>query len=152
MIRFTNCRILFFFATCYTLTTACVRDKSDSRDIVIKNSSAQSIYSILSPDDTMFGLGHYEEFREGSRGAQPGFEFHFSEIRPGMSDYQHDAPMSWEVFFEKTPDKSIRIYIVNYDLVKKFGWKKIFNEKIFTKKIKISKEELDKKQWEIEIK
>jgi hypothetical protein len=125
----------------------------DTRDLAVYNKSRRSIYSICSKTDDMFGSGWYDEFkwREEQRDKKKNkrFRFVFEEILPNTKVENNDVPQTWDSYFDKIPDKKLRVFIVTKDSVDKYGWYRIFKDTIYNKKYLLTLEDLDKQNWEI---
>ena len=126
-----------------TLIVSCM-DYYDSEQLSISNKSKSTIFSIISPNDNIAGSSFYSENAYHT--------FHFEPIKPNQKIENHDRPRDWKSYFEKIPDKKIRIFIVEQDSVVKYGWKKIFEKQLFSKKYMLLLSELEKNHWEVQFK
>jgi len=132
------------------LLSNCIIDKLDSRNITVINNSKDTIYSIISPSDDMFGSGYYDEFKQGSdyQYTPAAFKMEFSPIAPFDQVEPHDRPRFWDNYF-KEHDKMVRVFIVKKGTVNKSGWHKIFNESQYDEKYLLSEKQLDSCSWKI---
>lgn len=136
------------------LLFSCILHRTDNRQLIVKNNSDKTIYSILSPDDKIGSSGYYDEFMQDENydynKDTNSIQFVFSPIWPNHEEENVDRTILWETYFDKIEDKKLRLYIVPHDSVKKYGWYKIFTQNIYVKKYKLSLEDLEKQNWKIE--
>lgn len=144
-----------FYILLLTFITGCVCDRVDDRELVVLNNSKDTIFSIISTNDTIGGDGSYAEFDEDEneyKNYPREHKFIFELIKPNEAIANHDTPRWWDVYFNEIEDKKLRLFIVPQDSVKKYGWYKIFNNNIYIKKYTLSLEDIEKQNWVIEYK
>jgi len=136
-------------------SNSCI-DAIDDRELFVFNSSNNSIFSVLSPNDDMNGSNHYYEYMTEERYKDAiqnnKIIFNFTPIISNTKVSNHDAPRSWDSFFNKTSDGKLRLFIISADSVNKYGWTKIFQQKIYNKKYLFTKEDLNNDDWVINYK
>lgn len=135
------------------ILTGCM-DRLDNRYLTIANNSDKVIYNIISPNESLNGSGHYDEYlrdektyiytREDSIN-----KFVFLEIKPNINMNTNDRPRNWDLYFESINDKKMRLFIIDKDSVDKYGWKEIFKKNIYNKKYLFTIKDLDSLNWKI---
>jgi hypothetical protein len=142
----------FVFILLFILTSC--MDRLDNRYLTITNNSDKIIYNIISPNESLNGSGHYDEYlhdentyiltREDSIN-----KFVFLEIKPNINMNTNDRPRNWDLYFESINDKKMRLFIIEKDSVDKYGWKEILNKNIYNKKYLFTIKDLDSLNWTI---
>lgn len=147
-------RSIFTFSLFFILASC--MDRLDNRSLTIFNNSNEAIYNIISPNDSLNGSGHYNEFLHKGNYIYTKEDsinrFIFLEIVPNVKMQSNDRPNNWDLYFESINDKKMRLFIIYKDSVDKYGWKEIFKKNIYNKKYYLSLEDLDRMNWEIEYK
>lgn len=131
---------------------SCILHRDDDRELIVKNSSQKTVFSILSENDNMNNSKYYYEYQTGWMESYRGEydqPFIFEEIKKGETIDNHDTPVFWDDYFERLPDRKARLFIVQKDSVDKYGWKAIFKKNIYNKKYYLTLEDLDMRNWEI---
>lgn len=128
-------------------------DKIDKRELIVHNKSKKTVFSIISPNDSLIGSEYYSEFKHDENyvytKADSLFAFRFEEIESGGKVSNHDRPRDWDSYFGRIENKKLCLYIISKDSVEKYGWYKIFKKNIYNKKYQLSLYELEKSKWEI---
>jgi len=142
------CVLLFLI-----LFVSCM-DYIDKRELLVNNKSTSSIYSIISPNDSLNASDFYIEYRKDEKNypdskANNINSFVFEEINSREKIENHDRPRDWKSFFEKCKNNQLRLFIISKDSVEKYGWRKIFAKEIFNKKYIFSLNDLEKRNWEV---
>lgn len=129
-------------------------DRVDNRYLTIANNSDKVIYNIISPDESLNGSGHYDEYLRDPKAYVYTKEdsinkFVFLEIKPNIKMDSNDRPRNWDLYFESIDDKKVRLFIIKKDSVDKYGWKEIFKKNIYNKKYLFTIKDLDSLNWKI---
>ncbi|MBP1221911.1 hypothetical protein [Flavobacterium sp. 1355] len=144
---------LKIFLSLFLLITFYACDKLDDRELLVKNNSDKTVYSIISENDSMYSSGFYYEYQEGFDENKKGdydAPFIFQKIRKGETAANHDRPRYWDNYFNRLEDKQARLFIIQKDSVDKYGWKTIFKKNSYSKKYLITIKQLDSLNWTIE--
>lgn len=143
--------ILLFF-----ISSSCIFDKIDRRELMIHNNSDEIIYAIISSNDSIYDIENYDDFifKENCIYAKAGNikSFCFTGIGSKKRLPSDGGTYKWDVFFESVENKKARLFIIQKDSVDKYGWKEIFKKNIYNKKYLFTIEDLDKINWQIEYK
>ena len=126
------------------LITSCNFDKIDDRDVIIVNRSNKSIHCIISSNDSIKTIDHYNGFPNGNT------LYSFKDIKPNTVSEPNDRPRAWSTLFNRSDGNKIRLFILEKDLIDKYGWEKVLEKNIYSRKYKLSVEGLDSIKWRIE--
>lgn len=137
-------RILFFLSF-ILLLSGCFYDGEDHRSLAVNNQTSNPIFSIISSDDSIGTLNYYNGFPSQYNG----YIYDFPEIEPKCKSNSNDRPRLWSELFKKAKNNKIRLFIVEKDLVLKYGWDTIINQNKYTYKFIVSEQDLDKNGWQL---
>jgi hypothetical protein len=144
--------IILSFSICLFFN-GCIFDKQDTQEVIVSNKSEDTIYSILSTNDTMGSSFYYDEYRKPEESvktkADSLWSFKFQPIAPGTQEASHDRYQSWDTFFKKAIDKKGRVFIIRKDSIDKYGWQRIFDKQVYNKMYLFKKEDIKDNKWTI---
>lgn len=132
-----------------TVTLFSCMDQIDDRILKVNNESKNSIFAIVAKDDKMKSSISYMDYCESNKPESKDSSIVFTKMLPNSIEQSSGRPRSWDGLFSNTKDKKIRLFIIQIDSVKKYGWSKVFDKNLFNKKITLTLEDLKKNDWEI---
>jgi hypothetical protein len=141
-------RSLIIYLLCVITLYSCM-DRIDDHEIKVNNESKNSIFAIVSIDDKMKSSMTYIDYCESNKPNRGDSSIVFTKTLPNSIEQISGRPRSWDGLFDRAKDKKIRLFIIQIDSVKKYGWDKIFDKNLFNKKISLTLEELKSSDWEI---
>ncbi|WP_348800574.1 hypothetical protein [Flavobacterium adhaerens] len=137
-----------------TFILCCCFRRVDNKELIISNKSSNSIYITLSSNDEIFD---YEKFLLNER-LEKGEEINGTIDITGLFFSEEISPNSiinWKPatyfkgYIDGCNDEKTRIFIIEKDSVKKYGWKQLHKMKLYNKKYILSYNELEKNNWKI---
>lgn len=152
----TNNRSSIFLAFLAFFILVSCTDRLDKRNLIIYNNSNKTIYTVISSNDSVNFLGNYDDFEYKGNYIYTKERrikaFVFLDIAPNVKTPSNDKPNNWDLYFESSSDKKIRLFFIYKHSVDKYGWKEIFKNNIYDKKYYLTIDDLNRMNWQIEFK
>jgi len=140
----------YYISLLLFINVSCIPHKYDDRQLTVSNLSQKSIYALISPNDDVMGNQPYSLIRKAKDSSElTKFGYEFDLIKPDLKVTVRERPTFWDDFFKDSDDKKIRIFIIEEDSVKKYGWIKIYKNQIFNKKYIYSIGDVERQNWEV---
>ena len=121
------------------LFTSCIYDKVDNRKLIIQNKAKNKIYCFISQSNN-FG----ESYLLKDKTLLEDYS-----IDPGKTSRIFKSPRHWDEEISLSIEGKIRLFIIEYDTIEKYGWEKVFNKAIYTELMKFDLKDLDSCKWQI---
>lgn len=134
-------KIVFIFI----LMIGCNYHKLDRENITLINKSNDSVYCILSINDSVKTLNHYSGFPKKLNN----YFYTFKVIAPDSTSKPNDRPEIWSELMNQSKNGKMRLFIIEKKLVDKNGWKAVLSENIYTRKYEFNIDDLDKIDWKV---
>lgn len=134
-------------AFCISAIFAC--DYVDEREIKINNKGTAPVFGLVAENDQMKSSISYSDYSASTQPGRGDSSHVFVEIPSSVSGDCSGRPRSWDALAEQSKDKKIRLFIIEVDSVKKYGWDKVFQKNIFNKKYYLTLDELEKTDWKV---
>jgi|SRR5690554_526950 len=123
--------VIFLFISCM--------DKIDLRKFEVNNNSNREIYTIIHKIDIeQDTINNY------------GFIGDFTDSLDSNIVKEIDRPIDWRTYINKSMGHKFRLYIIEKDSVKKYGWNGIQERNIYNQRYLLDTDDLDSLNWTIE--
>ena len=125
-------KIVLILLFAFLMFSSCVRERVDTRKLILINESTSDIYWMKS-ENGKFKKQMYDPVI----------------VEPNTSGSIGNIVPPWDVTIEYSKDKKLSIYIVIKDSVDKYGLDNIYKKRIFSKKYLIDMQYLEVNKWTI---